>query len=284
MNTTVHSYSAVLGIQLFARALGSRARFSATSVDQLPHMLAALQMFGNQLLMPVPDVDRTDLFICLGANPLASNGSMMTAPDIAGRLKAIRAARRQGDRARSAAHRDRRERGSAPVHPPGHRRGAAARDDPRRVRRASSRPRRARSPTGSTSCAQAAARWTPERVAQRSPASRPTTSASSRARFATTPRAVLLRPHRRVHAGVRRARGVAVLRDQRADRPPRQQGGLMFTTPAVDPVPLAARMGERRLRALAQPRARASPSSAASCRWPCSPRRSRRRARGRSAR
>ena len=65
--------------------------YSATSLDQLPHMLAALQMFGSQLLMPVPDVDRTDLFICLGANPLASNGSIMTAPDMRGRLKAIQA-------------------------------------------------------------------------------------------------------------------------------------------------------------------------------------------------
>src|SRR5262249_53573866 len=61
------------------------------SLDQLPHMLAALLMFGNQLLMPVPDVDRTDLFICVGANPLASNGSIMTAPDMRGRLKAIQA-------------------------------------------------------------------------------------------------------------------------------------------------------------------------------------------------
>jgi len=65
--------------------------YSATSLDQLPHMLAALLMFGNQLLMAVPDVDRCDLFICLGANPLASNGSIMTAPDVRGRLDAIEA-------------------------------------------------------------------------------------------------------------------------------------------------------------------------------------------------
>ena len=72
------------------KALGTRARFSATSVDQLPHMLAALQMFGHQLLMPVPDVDRTHFFLMLGANPLASNGSLMTAGGISRRLAGLR--------------------------------------------------------------------------------------------------------------------------------------------------------------------------------------------------
>src|SRR3954454_7748169 len=58
-NPTVHSYTALLTVPLVGKALGTRARFSATSVDQLPHMLAALQMFGHQLLLPIPDVDRT---------------------------------------------------------------------------------------------------------------------------------------------------------------------------------------------------------------------------------
>jgi anaerobic selenocysteine-containing dehydrogenase len=88
-NPTVHSYSAMLAVPLFSRSLGTRARFSATSVDQLPQMLAALQMLGHQLLMPVPDVDRTQFFLMLGANPLASNGSLMTAPGIGARLKAM---------------------------------------------------------------------------------------------------------------------------------------------------------------------------------------------------
>jgi len=52
-------------------------------------MLACLEMFGNQVLFPIPDIDRTDFFLCIGANPLASNGSIMTVPDIANRLKAI---------------------------------------------------------------------------------------------------------------------------------------------------------------------------------------------------
>src|SRR5713226_4915919 len=89
-NPSVHSYSAMLGVPFFSRALGTRSRFSATSVDQLPHMLAALEMFGHQLMLPVPDVDRTDFFLMLGANPLASNGSLMTAGGISRRLKELR--------------------------------------------------------------------------------------------------------------------------------------------------------------------------------------------------
>ena len=90
-NPTVHGHGAILGIPLLSRALGGRSRFSATSVDQLPQMLAALEMFGHQLLLPVPDVDRTAFFLVLGANPIASNGSLMTAPGIAHRLSALRA-------------------------------------------------------------------------------------------------------------------------------------------------------------------------------------------------
>jgi anaerobic selenocysteine-containing dehydrogenase len=90
-NPTVHSYSALISLALFSKLLGTRTRFSATSVDQLPHMLAALQMFGHQLLLPVPDIDRTSFLLVLGANPLVSNGSLMTAPGVAKRLEALRA-------------------------------------------------------------------------------------------------------------------------------------------------------------------------------------------------
>ncbi len=90
-NPVVHNHGALLFGQLFLRSLASRSRFSATSVDQLPQMLAGLLMFGHQLLLPIPDVDRTDLLLILGANPLASNGSLMTAPGIEKRLKAIKA-------------------------------------------------------------------------------------------------------------------------------------------------------------------------------------------------
>jgi len=90
-NPTVHNYGAVLFGQLLLRALGTRSRYSATSVDQLPHMLASLLMFGHQLLLPVPDIDRTSFLLMLGANPLVSNGSLMTAPGVERRLRALRA-------------------------------------------------------------------------------------------------------------------------------------------------------------------------------------------------
>jgi anaerobic selenocysteine-containing dehydrogenase len=90
-NPVVHNYGLVLFGQLLLRALGTRSRFSATSVDQLPQMLAALLMFGHQLRLPVPDVDRTRYFLMLGANPLVSNGSLMTAPGIGRRLRDLRA-------------------------------------------------------------------------------------------------------------------------------------------------------------------------------------------------
>ncbi|MGN6106911.1 MAG: molybdopterin-dependent oxidoreductase, partial [Kofleriaceae bacterium] len=69
-NPVAHNLGLMTYGQLLLRTLGTRNQFSATSLDQLPHMLAALLMFGNQLLMPVPDIDRTDLLICLGANPI----------------------------------------------------------------------------------------------------------------------------------------------------------------------------------------------------------------------
>lgn len=89
-NPTVHSLGAMLFGPPFARALGTRNLYSATSVDQLPHMVAAHLMFGHQLLLPVPDLDRTRFVLVVGANPAVSNGSLMTAPGVAGRLRAIR--------------------------------------------------------------------------------------------------------------------------------------------------------------------------------------------------
>ena len=89
-NPAAHNYSILLSFGDLNGAISSYNRYSATSADQLPHMFAALQMFGHQLLLPVPDVDRTELFVVFGANPAASNGSIMTAPGIVDRMKAIR--------------------------------------------------------------------------------------------------------------------------------------------------------------------------------------------------
>jgi anaerobic selenocysteine-containing dehydrogenase len=90
-NPTVHNYGSLLFGQLFVRSLHTKNNFSATSVDQLPHMLSAFAMFGHQLLMPIPDIDRTQYFLVLGANPMVSNGSIMTAPDLKKRLQALKA-------------------------------------------------------------------------------------------------------------------------------------------------------------------------------------------------
>jgi anaerobic selenocysteine-containing dehydrogenase len=89
-NPNVHNYGALLFAPGLIRSLHTRNRFSATSVDQLAHHLAAYLMFGHQLVLPVPDLDRTNLFLMLGANPAVSNGSMMTAPGFSNRLQELR--------------------------------------------------------------------------------------------------------------------------------------------------------------------------------------------------
>ncbi|MFO0757887.1 MAG: molybdopterin oxidoreductase family protein [Byssovorax sp.] len=89
-NPTIHNLGSTLYGMPFARAIGTRNRFSATSVDQLPHHLAALTMFGHQLLFPIPDLDRTQFLLIIGANPAVSNGSLMTAPGAPKRIRAIR--------------------------------------------------------------------------------------------------------------------------------------------------------------------------------------------------
>jgi len=90
-NPSVHNLGHLLGIQQLARLLKTRSAFSASSVDQLPQQLTSLLMFGHQFMIPIPDIDHTDYFLILGGNPIASNGSMMTVPDVAKRLKAIQA-------------------------------------------------------------------------------------------------------------------------------------------------------------------------------------------------
>jgi len=90
-NPNVHSHGAMLTALPFLRALRTQKCFSATSNDQLPHMLVCQQMYGHQTLFPIPDIDHTDLFICMGGNPMASNGSLMSAPGMSQRIKNIKA-------------------------------------------------------------------------------------------------------------------------------------------------------------------------------------------------
>ncbi|GAA0579213.1 molybdopterin-dependent oxidoreductase [Kribbella sandramycini] len=89
-NPNVHSLGALTHMPTLVRQLRTRNKFSATSIDQLPQMLASYQLYGHQLMIAVPDIDRTAYLLMLGANPLASNGSMMTAPGFARRLKDVR--------------------------------------------------------------------------------------------------------------------------------------------------------------------------------------------------
>ncbi len=89
-NPNVHNLGALLFNRAFLGALKSSSVYSATSVDQLPHHIVGTKLFGHQLKVPVPDIDRTDHFIIIGANPLASNGSIMSVPDVKNRLQAIR--------------------------------------------------------------------------------------------------------------------------------------------------------------------------------------------------
>ncbi|CBL44489.1 Probable molybdopterin oxidoreductase [gamma proteobacterium HdN1] len=89
-NPTVHSLGTMLGWPMLVAALKTENNYSATSLDQLAHMLVSLKLYGNQLLLPVPDIDRTDFLLCVGANPIASNGSLMGAPDFKKKVQALR--------------------------------------------------------------------------------------------------------------------------------------------------------------------------------------------------
>lgn len=90
-NPSVHNYGLMTHSNYFLGLLKTRNRYSATSVDQLPHHLTSHLMYGHGLLLPIPDIDHTDFMLILGGNPLASNGSIMTVPDVEKRLKAIQA-------------------------------------------------------------------------------------------------------------------------------------------------------------------------------------------------
>lgn len=89
-NPNVHSLSGAFVLPALVKSLGTTNRFSASTVDQMPKQAASALMFGTALSVPIADIDRTDYFLVLGANPLVSNGSMMTAPDFPGRLRALR--------------------------------------------------------------------------------------------------------------------------------------------------------------------------------------------------
>src|SRR5215216_8100438 len=90
-NPSAHGLAPLLYGRALLKTLGTRSVYSASTVDQRPKEIANALMYGAPLSAAIPDVDRTQHLLMLGANPLASNGSLMTAPDMRGRLKALRA-------------------------------------------------------------------------------------------------------------------------------------------------------------------------------------------------
>ena len=90
-NPSVHNYGMLTHQGALFRHFRTNNRYSATSVDQLPHHLAAYWLFGHKSLFPIPDIDRCDYFLMLGANPIASNGSIWTVPDVKKRIRALTA-------------------------------------------------------------------------------------------------------------------------------------------------------------------------------------------------
>ena len=89
-NPCAHNLAPIIYNRVLLQAIGSTNVFSASTVDQMPKHVSSGLMFGTPISVPVPDVDHTDYLLMLGANPFASNGSLMTAPDIPGRLRAMK--------------------------------------------------------------------------------------------------------------------------------------------------------------------------------------------------
>ena len=89
-NPSVHNYGMMTHQSALFSHIRTNNRFSATSVDQLPHHLVGIWLFGHKLMFPIPDIDRSSYFLMLGANPIASNGSIWTVPDVRKRIKALK--------------------------------------------------------------------------------------------------------------------------------------------------------------------------------------------------
>ncbi|MFR9799421.1 molybdopterin oxidoreductase family protein [Streptomyces sp. MS06] len=90
-NPNVHTMAGALYPPVLIAGLGTRSLFTASTVDQMPKHVSSGLLYGDANAIPVPDLDRTDHLLLLGANPLESNGSLCTAPDFPGRLKALKA-------------------------------------------------------------------------------------------------------------------------------------------------------------------------------------------------
>ncbi|MER6246431.1 molybdopterin oxidoreductase family protein [Streptomyces griseorubiginosus] len=90
-NPNVHTMAGALYPPVLLAGLGTRSVFTASTVDQMPKHVSSGLLYGDANAIPVPDLDHTDHLLLLGANPLESNGSLCTAPDFPGKLKALKA-------------------------------------------------------------------------------------------------------------------------------------------------------------------------------------------------
>jgi anaerobic selenocysteine-containing dehydrogenase len=90
-NPVVHDFGVALVRQGLLKALGTRNCYSAGSQDTSPRFASSWHLYGTSFALPIPDLEQTDYLLCIGANPLVSNGSILTAPDMRGRLRELRA-------------------------------------------------------------------------------------------------------------------------------------------------------------------------------------------------
>ncbi|MBO9449642.1 molybdopterin-dependent oxidoreductase [Tropicibacter sp. R16_0] len=90
-NPNAHKFGNLLNLPSLVKAIGTSNRYSSATADQIPHHVASIHMLGHPMLIPVPDIDRTDYMLIIGGNPVVSNGSMMTAPGFGRRIEEVKA-------------------------------------------------------------------------------------------------------------------------------------------------------------------------------------------------
>lgn len=90
-NPNAHKFGNLMNLPSLVKAIGTSNRYSSATADQIPHHVASIHMLGHPMLIPVPDIDRTDYMLIIGGNPVVSNGSMMTAPGFGRRIDEVKA-------------------------------------------------------------------------------------------------------------------------------------------------------------------------------------------------
>ena len=89
-NPTAHNFGAGSHFKPLLVELKTRNFYSSASVDIFPNLLVSSLLYGHQYLQPVPDIDRTDFLLMLGANPIVSNGSLMTVAGFGAKVRDLR--------------------------------------------------------------------------------------------------------------------------------------------------------------------------------------------------